>query len=499
MPRSLVVPTLVMAVVLAAPARAQQVPTLVRDSSRLAAPQPRIESFHIASALLGQTRKIDVALPASLAQTAATRRYPVAIVLDGESNLVATALTAQRLADAGQIPELVLVGIENLGSDAQRVHDLTPPGLSVSGSDRAQGGDRFLDFVERELLPAVDARFRGAGPRVLIGHSSGGILATYAAATRPAFRAVISIDAPIQLDDAWLAKRLIARAHDAATPPLRYASYEARFPWPTGSWTQLTDAAPASWMLRRDSLRLESHETIYALGAYLGLREVFRDYSTIAASRRSAAQMAPYYAAIDSALGASVVPPRRLLANLVEDLIAEGRGAAARSAYATLTNGYGAQPDATATLGEIAEAEKLPPPTETVESLLNAPSPSVREIQPYLGEWRGSIWMTADQPRNENMLFRVRVEGDRVVAETRNTQAPTPAWTRVDYLKVTAHGLTWGRLNGMRPRGVMLWEGTLAGDTLSGTGRWGGISFRSPPEVDPHFSFVRRSGAPGGA
>ena len=54
----------------------------------------------------------------------------------------------------------------------------------MSGSSTREGCDRFLDFIERELLPAVDGRFRTAAPRVLVGHSSGGILATYAAATR---------------------------------------------------------------------------------------------------------------------------------------------------------------------------------------------------------------------------------------------------------------------------------------------------------------------------
>ena len=93
-----------------------------------------------------------------------------------------TARVADELARNGQAPEMIVVGIENLGTDAARVFDLTPPGMSVSGSDRSQGGDRFLDFIERELLPAVDKQFRGGLPRALVGHSSGGILATYAAA-----------------------------------------------------------------------------------------------------------------------------------------------------------------------------------------------------------------------------------------------------------------------------------------------------------------------------
>jgi hypothetical protein len=49
-------------------------------------------------------------------------------------------------------------------------------------------------------------------------------------------------------------------------------------------------------------------------------------------------------------------------------------------------------------------------------------------------------------------------------------------------------------MNGMRPYGLILYEGTLVGDTLSGKRRWGGIRFTYPAGMqppDPGFSFVR--------
>jgi hypothetical protein len=59
---------------------------------------------------------------------------------------------------------------------------------------------------------------------------------------------------------------------------------------------------------------------------------------------------------------------------------------------------------------------------------------------------------------------------------------------------VTPTGLTFGFMNGMRPRGVVLYEGPLRGDTLSGKSRWGGINFKYPERADapdPGFSFTR--------
>ena len=61
-------------------------------------------------------------------------------------------------------------------------------------------------------------------------------------------------------------------------------------------------------------------------------------------------------------------------------------------------------------------------------------------------------------------------------------------------LKITPQGMTWGSMNGMRPRGVVLFEGKLEGDILSGIDRFGGIDFRRPDGSAPpplHFSFKR--------
>lgn len=83
---------------------------------------------------------------------------------------------AEELSRNGLVPEMVIVAIANTNS----LRDLTPPGISVSGSSLNEGGDKFLDFIEKELLPEVTRQLRGGPPYTFIGHSSGGILVTYA-------------------------------------------------------------------------------------------------------------------------------------------------------------------------------------------------------------------------------------------------------------------------------------------------------------------------------
>jgi hypothetical protein len=485
---------------------AQDSPALVADPTHAIAITrgESVQTFRIESLALEETRTVHVVLPASFARSAKERRYPVAIVLDGEDNVPSVAAVASELARNGQIPELVIVAIPNVevagfeASSDRRVHDLTPPGMSVSGSSRNEGGERFLDFIEEELLPAIDAQFRGAAPRVFIGHSSGGVLATYVAATRPAFRAVIALDTPTELDDEWLVKKLTARAA-ASPPPLRYVSYEARMGWRDETWNALVAAAPSSWKLHREHLASESHESLGMLAMYLGLREVFRDYSALAAPVAPTTSILPYYARVSAELGASagseLVPPQRLLHNVVEDLCMEGRGAAAREAYGVLAAGYGAPSDAASLLAEITDVERRPPPTETVESLLATSFPTPEEARAFVGEWVGDAWMNPDEPRTGREHLHLRVVDGHLVGETiyhlPSDEEMVMPWT---HLRVTPNGLTWGFMNGMRPRGMLLFEATLTGDTLAGQQRFGGIAFHRPDGSSPptiYFSFKR--------
>jgi len=129
-----------------------------------------------------------------------------------------------------------------------------------------------------------------------------------------------------------------------------------------------------------------------------------------------------------------------------------------------------------------------------VESLLATPFPSPDEARQFIGDWVGDQWMTTSEPRSNRKTLRIRVESGRVIGELLDPGAPPEFATRkIEYLRVTPAGLTYGFLNRMRPRGVVLWEGALKGDTLSGVQRWGGVAFSYPPGsgMDPGFRYTR--------
>ena len=410
------------ATALAQPRESQSTPLLVADTSRnvSASRGGSAQSFQIASAIMKETRRVLIVLPTSYARSAPDRRYPVTVVVDGEYLIAPVTVVTDELTRNGQIPESVIVGLENVGgsdflaSNQKRVYDLTPPGLSVSGSDENQGGDLFLDFIEKELLPAVDRQFRTAAPRTFVGVSSGAVLATYAAATRSTYVAVVSIDAPVHLGDNWLAKKLITRS-SVEGRPVRYASLEAKFGWPEAEWKKLVSAAPASWKLYREKFQLEGHETLQMIGAYIGLRQLFSDYSRFSSPEAPTTSILPYYKKVSDSLGANVIPPKRLLETVVQDLLMEGRGAAAREAYNTLMLGYGPPQDNDTLVARIAEVERQPQPTETVESLIATPFPKPEEIRDYIGDWMGDVWMGANGPKAGRVTLRIRVENNVVI------------------------------------------------------------------------------------
>jgi len=447
---------------------------------------PSSDTFTIKSEILGQTRTVFVHLPQSYSKSAAARRYPAIVVFDGRYVLEPVVTMSDILSRNGQMPESVIVAIENTDDYDGRVHDLTPPGLSVSGSGTSEGGDRFLDFIEKELLPAMDAKFRTAAPRTLIGLSSGGILTTYAAATRDTFRLTLALDTPTQLGDGWLGKKLLQRAKAKPTPPLRFVSMNARFGWKDEMWKSIAAAAPPSWMLHNETLAQESHNSMRFLGAYLGLRELFRDYSMFAAPAAPTTSILPAYEKLASSYGAPLMPPEPLLRNVVEDLLMEGRGADAHRAFDLLTSAYGEQPEAVKTRAEIAEVERQPPPAETVEGLLATPFPTVAEAREYLGEWEGEHWMN---PAAKNRFaLRLVAEDGKVTGTMVSWPEPDKELTQpLQYLKVTKEGLSFGVMNGMRPRGVLIHDGIhdgkRDGDVLRGEVRFGGINFKAPGKI----------------
>ena len=160
--------------------------------------------FTITSAVLGEERTILVRTPAGY--EANTVKYPVLYMTDGDAHLGHTSGTIEFLARNGRISELIVVGITN----TDRTRDLTP--TRPTGEDNhlatAGGADKFLKFIETELIPEVEKRYRVQPYRILAGHSLGGLFAIHTMISRPGlFKSYVAVSPSLQWDNQVVVKR----------------------------------------------------------------------------------------------------------------------------------------------------------------------------------------------------------------------------------------------------------------------------------------------------
>jgi len=140
---------------------------------------------NIHSTILDEERRLIIHLPRNYS-TDTTQKYPVMYVLDGTSQDDHTAEKINILSDAGLVPAAIVVGLPNTRGNRER--DQTPPFMRRNVDDEKSpygAGDKFLAFIEKELIPFIDGTYRTSGYRTLSGNSRGGLLVLYSLMEKP--------------------------------------------------------------------------------------------------------------------------------------------------------------------------------------------------------------------------------------------------------------------------------------------------------------------------
>lgn len=132
-------------------------------------------TLKIPSKLLGETRVVNVYVPPGY-DARSQAGYPVLYMPDGgvKEDFPHLAETVDALVRAGDIPPMIVVGIEN----TERRRDMTGP-TSVE-SDRAiapvvGGSAAFRAFIGGELMPLIRSFYRVSDRRAIIGESLAGL------------------------------------------------------------------------------------------------------------------------------------------------------------------------------------------------------------------------------------------------------------------------------------------------------------------------------------
>lgn len=138
------------------------------------------EKIRIRSKVLNEEREIWIWLPEEYSKGEA--KYPVLYLLDGEWHFqhVTGLIHFLSWERVGRIPKMIVAAVVN----TSRSRDFSPapwPGYEYYTG----GGDHFVTFLERELIPAVQREFRVSSQKILAGHSLAGTFALYAFLTHP--------------------------------------------------------------------------------------------------------------------------------------------------------------------------------------------------------------------------------------------------------------------------------------------------------------------------
>jgi len=246
-----------------------------------AAPLVVGETFTLESKALGETRRINVYLPASYAESA-TERLPVLYMPDGglKEDFLHVAGLVQVSVGNGTMRPFLLVGIEN----TQRRRDLTGPTTNEKDkkiAPRVGGSAAFRQFIREELMPAVKQRYRTTAETAIVGESLAGLFIVETLLLEPTlFNTYVAFDPSLWWNNAQLVKQagalLQAHARPAVTLYLA-TSDEPQIVADTRSLVKTLSGPAArglSW--HYEPMPKETHGTIYHPAALSAFRMVFK-------------------------------------------------------------------------------------------------------------------------------------------------------------------------------------------------------------------------------
>lgn len=271
------------------------------------------------SQVLGEERAVFVQLPPTYSKS--NKHYPVLLVLDGEwlfdlASAHARYYAFDEVTDE-RIPEMIVVGIPN--TDRDRDYTPTTNSGKAESFPAAGGADRFLDFLETELLPTLDRNYRTVPSRTVVGWSFSGLFAAYASLERPTlFNAYLCISPAVWWDNDLIYRRL--QQKEVAMPDRMVFTLGTK---ESGGWVYESTKRLVDYMRNSPDVDTEpdlfdiegvGHTWGVAEAIDRGLISLFSEYvapeSTISGGMQ---EIGEYYNRLSESWAYQVTPPNKVL------------------------------------------------------------------------------------------------------------------------------------------------------------------------------------------
>jgi predicted alpha/beta superfamily hydrolase len=393
-------------------------------------------SYRLDSPVLGESRVIDVAVPAGY-EANLSQRYPVLYVLDGEVESAAAITITRFYASTGQLPPMIVVGVRN----TDRTRDLTPAavaGFRLPPEARTAGGaDRFLRFLANDLAPWVEGRYRAAPMRVLVGHSLGGLFALHALATRPQlFTGYLVMEPATWWNNGHERTAAGAALRQPATRQARVILVNTE-----SLEVDTTGFGGDQPMVRYLRLSGETHSSMALAGMMLGLRTMFADFQLprwVPGTRP--VTMLEHYDLLSRRLGFAVPIPGMVFEQVIRMSIHARQFEDAAQVLDRLEREQGQSADTRDLRQLLADERASPVPAGLVPLQIPAHRPTPREADRFLGRW---VLIGAAGGHE----VEIRAAGDTIVVHER-VQLPDGEWDEDDapVIGLTSGGdFEWGQ------------------------------------------------------
>jgi len=305
------------------------------------------------SRIMGEERTIWVRVPASYNDVSSSNQnYPVVYVLDGKSAFFPVTGVISFMSEKDhvnyQIPEMIIVGVDT----ENRFRDLTPNAstrqpngeeaktpeqkLMMQGSG---GGEQFLKFLKEEVFTYIEKQYRTNPFRIYIGHSLGGLTATYTFLKHPEFfNATISIDPSLWWDGAKYVNEAPALLKNLPADKMRKyyvsvidsISYGGRLQFHTNAIFNVGKAMAAvnskNLQHKVDYIPNTDHSSIPMLSWYNGLLFIFDGYHKSHFDyMKDPDLIESHFKEIESKIGLKMNPPLDIFEILVHYLTSPDR------------------------------------------------------------------------------------------------------------------------------------------------------------------------------